>query len=426
MDDTGLRPLIANNNSTRRVLSDLAAQLDDVRTQDLAFNFYPVDRLSEVAPHALFGGSDGRKVTVWCSNDILDMSHHPAVVESVRSAVSTSGTGSGGSPAMAGTSPYHQDLEAELASWYGKETALLFSSSYSANDSTLGVLGQRIPDLVVFSDELNHSSIKAGIRASGVVKKTFFHNDVGHLRQLLARTDPDVPKLVVFEGLYSMEGDFAPMADIVAAAEAANAMTYLDETHSMGLYGPTGAGYAELAGVNDRITIHEGGLAKAVGCIGGYIAGPRVIVDAVRMFGLPFLNTTATPAALVAGALTGVRYIRTHAERREMLAARATQLKDELARHGIPMLSTHSHVIPVLVGDAHRARELSALLLRDDLIYLDAVTTPVVPPGTERLRITANARHTPDDVSALVRALSSHWSRLGLDRVPESSSRGTR
>ncbi|RBQ16828.1 5-aminolevulinate synthase [Spongiactinospora rosea] len=377
-----------------------------------------LERRADLASRAIWHSGEGdREIVVWCSNDYLAMSGHPAVVGAVTEAVRTVGLGTGGPRSISGTSVYHHALEAELASFHGKPRALLFSTGFGANEAALSVLGKKLPGLVVFSDELNHASIIQGIKGGGARKRIFRHNDVGHLRRLLAEHGPEVPKLVVFESLYSMEGDFSPTAEIVEAAEEAGALTYLDEVHTVGVYGATGSGYAEELGLRDRITVIMAGFGKGLGGSGGYITGPEAVVDAVRSFATSFVFSTSLAAPVVAGALASVRQVRRDPAQREAVRARSAQLKAALHERRIPLVSADSHVVPVLVGDPHLCKRVSERLLAEHGYYVQPVNAPTVPEGTERLRVTPTSRHTPDDVTAFVDALDQVWSDLALPRA---------
>ncbi|MFF3752559.1 5-aminolevulinate synthase [Streptomyces sp. NPDC002018] len=400
-----------------QALSSLAQDVATAKAQGRYRTYLNLERRADTAPRAVLHTADGRKdITVWCSNDYLSLSHHPVVIEKVSDALRTVGLGTGGARSISGTSTYHEELEAELASLYGKERALLFSTGFTANDATLSVLGRRIPGLVIFSDELNHASIIQGIRNSGAQKRIFRHNDTGHLRKLLAEAGPDVPKLVAFESLYSMEGDFSPVREIVEIAEEAGALTYLDEIHSVGIYGAEGSGYAEETGVRDRITVFQGGFGKGLGGAGGYVAGPASVIDGVRTFASPFVFSTSAPAPLVAGALAALRLVRHDSTPRDLLRARADELKAALSARRIPVISRDSHVVPVLVGEPHRNKEVSARLLAEHGIYVQPVNAPTVPEGTERLRVTPTSRHTAEDVQVFVEALDAVWTAVGLPR----------
>ncbi|RLK57932.1 5-aminolevulinate synthase [Actinokineospora cianjurensis] len=401
------------------ILGKLADDLEVVRAQGRYREYLNLERRADLAPGAIAHGEDGpRDLVVWCSNDYLSMSHHPVVLSAVVEAAERVGLGTGGARSISGNSIYHQQLEAELADLYGKPKALLFSTGFNANDSALSALGARLPGLIYFSDELNHASIIRGVRSSGAAKRIFRHNDTEDLRELLAAADPAAPKIIVFESLYSMEGDFAPIEEIIALAEEFGALTYVDEVHAAGSYGATGSGYAEELGVADRITIFHGGFGKGYGGAGGYLVGPAEIVDTVRSFAVPFVFSTSSPAPVVAGALASVRHLRANADQRDVLHARCRQLRETLAELRIPVLSRDSHILPVLVGDPHKNKEVSARLLRDHQIYVQPVNAPTVPAGTERLRVTPTSRHTEDDVVAFAKAIDQVWSSVELPRLP--------
>ncbi|EPX58197.1 5-aminolevulinate synthase [Cystobacter fuscus DSM 2262] len=399
------------------VLKQLASEIDTVKAQGRYRTYLNLERRVDLSPTALVHEANGtREISVWCSNDYLGMSQHPVVVSSVVEAVQRVGLGTGGARSISGTSIYHQQLEAELASLYRKPRALLFSTGFTANDATITTLGRKIPGLVIFSDELNHASIIHGVRNSGADKRIFRHNDVAHLRQLLSEVGADRPKLIAFESLYSMEGDFAPVAEIVKLANEFGAMTYLDEIHSAGIYGREGSGYAEHLGLRDQITIFQGGFGKGYGGAGGYIVGPEEIVDTVRSFAVQFVFSTSAPAPVVAGALASVRHLRHDATQRELLMARSGQLKAALAASGIPLVSSDSHILPVLVGNAHQCKAVSARLLEGHGFYVQPVNAPTVPEGTERLRVTPTSRHTEQETTKFAKALDQVWSELNLPR----------
>ncbi|MBP2334831.1 5-aminolevulinate synthase [Saccharothrix coeruleofusca] len=358
------------------------------------------------------------EIDVWCSNDYLGMGQHPAVLAATKQAVDEFGAGAGGSRYIAGTNRYHMLLERELAELHGKESALLFSSGYMANDGSLTVLAGQAADCLVFSDELNHASIIDGLRHSGAQKHVFRHNDTGHLEQLLANADPNRPKLIVIESVYSMTGDIAPLAEIARLAERYRAMTFLDEVHAVGMYGPQGAGIAARDGLADRFTVVMGTLAKGFGTTGGYIAGPTAVVEAVSAFARPFIFTTALPPAVAAGALAAVRHLRTSEVERDRLKENARVLHQQLRAAGIPFLSDHTHIVSVLVGSDSACRELAALLLDRHGIYIQAIAGPSIPAGHEILRIAPDATHTPDEVRSLAAILDGLWKELGLPFSP--------
>ncbi|HEY6797042.1 MAG TPA: 5-aminolevulinate synthase [Kineosporiaceae bacterium] len=360
---------------------------------------------------------DDQDVTLWCSNDYLSMGQHPAVIEAMRGALERFGAGAGGSRNIGGTNPYHVQLESELADLHGKESALVFSSGYAANEGSLSVLAGRPPGLVAFSDELNHASIIDGLRHSGAERRIFRHNDTEHLGELLADVDPRRLKLVVVESIYSMSGDTAPLASIVDLAQRHGALIYDDEVHAVGMYGPEGAGVAAREGIADQITVVMGTLAKAFGTVGGYVAGPASLIDTVRTFARSFIFTTSLPPAVAAGALTAVRHLRSSEQERDRLAENSRALHDQLRRRGLPVRSDETHIAAVVVGEAQRCRAASRLLLQDHGVYVTAMDPPSVRPGEELLRVTASASHTGADVERFTHALDQVWTDLDLPRT---------
>ncbi|MGX4735433.1 5-aminolevulinate synthase [Kitasatospora griseola] len=365
------------------------------------------------------------EISVWCSNDYLGMGQHPLVLAATREALDEYGAGSGGSRNIGGTNHYHVLLENELADLHGKEDALLFTSGYTANDGALTVLAGRPGDCVVFSDEMNHASIIDGLRHSGAEKRIFRHNDTAHLEELISAADPDRPKMIVMESVYSMAGDVAPLAEIARIARKYGAMTFLDEVHAVGMYGPEGAGIAASLGIADQFTVIMGTLAKGFGTTGGYIAGPAELVDAVRGLSRSFIFTTALPPAVVAGALAAVRHLRGSDEERDRLHANARLAHRLLTEHGIPFVSDGSHIVSIFVGDDALARRISALLLERHGIYVQAINAPSVRAGQEILRSAPGAVHQPAQVEAFVAALDGIWRELGVPRTrdPQQSGR---
>jgi 5-aminolevulinate synthase len=356
-------------------------------------------------------------VTVWCSNDYLGMGQHPIVLQAACEAVRSMGAGAGGTRNISGTTHLHVLLERELAVLHRRPAALVFTSGFVANESALSTIGRLLPGCVIFSDAKNHASMIAGIRHSGCEKRIFRHNDVRHLEQLLAATPAHLPKLIAFESVYSMDGDFGAIAEICELAERHRAMTYLDEVHAVGLYGPRGGGVAERDGVMDRPTVIQGTLAKAFGCMGGYIAGSAALIDAVRSIAPGFIFTTSLAPAVTGGALASVRYVKQHDELRARHQERARTLKARLAAARLPVMTSPSHIVPVLVGDPVACKRASDLLLDNFHIYIQPINYPTVPKGTERLRITPTPWHDDDAIDRLLEALTAVWSRLHLQKA---------
>ena len=367
-----------------------------------------------------FHGHNGPKpITVWCSNDYLCMGQHDVVIGAMEEALQDVGAGSGGTRNISGTTRYHVDLERELADLHGKESALLFTSGYVSNEATLSTLGKILPDLIIYSDSLNHASMIEGIRRSGADRRIFKHNDVDHLRALMENDDPDRPKLIAFESVYSMDGDFGRMEEICDLADEFDAMTYLDEVHAVGMYGQNGAGVAEMWGLADRIDIIEGTLGKAYGVMGGYIASHETVVDAIRSMASGFIFTTSTCPVMAAGALASIQKLRTDAGRelRRIHQANAAKLKQKFRDAGLPMIDTDTHIVPLLVGDPERCKALSDTLLFDFGIYVQPINYPTVPKGTERLRFTPSPVHDEVMMDELVAAILAVWKQLGLDKA---------
>ncbi len=362
-----------------------------------------------------FAGHNGPKpVTVWCSNDYLSMGQHPKVIAAMEEALHDVGAGSGGTRNIGGNTHYHVELERELASLHGKQGALLFTSGYVSNDATLSTLAKILPGCIVFSDELNHASMIAGIRNAGCEKRVFRHNDVAHLEELLAAEDPETPKLIAFESVYSMDGDVAPIAAICDLADKYNALTYLDEVHAVGMYGEQGGGISEREALAHRLTIVEGTLGKAFGVMGGYIAADQTIIDVIRSYAPGFIFTTSLSPVLVAGALASVRHLKASQEERQGQQARAARLKQLLADAGIPVMPSVTHIVPVMVGDPVKAKKISDILLTEYGVYVQPINYPTVPRGTERLRFTPGPMHDEAMMLELRDALIEIWSRLEI------------
>ncbi len=365
-----------------------------------------------------FAGHNGPKpITVWCSNDYLAMGQHPKVIGAMEAALHDVGAGSGGTRNIGGNTHYHVDLEGELADLHGKEGALLFTSGYISNEATLATLGKILPGCIIYSDELNHASMIAGIRNSGCEKRVWRHNDLAHLEELLAADDTDAPKLIAFESVYSMDGDVAPIAAICDLADQYNAITYCDEVHAVGMYGPRGGGITDRDCVADRVTIIEGTLGKAFGVMGGYIAADQNIIDVIRSYAPGFIFTTSLSPVLVAGVLASVRHLKASSAERDAQQAAAAYLKNSFAEAGLPVMDSTTHIVPLMIGDPVKAKKISDILLAEYGVYVQPINYPTVPRGTERLRFTPGPAHTPEMMTELTQALIEIWSRLALRKA---------
>ncbi|MEM1199272.1 MAG: 5-aminolevulinate synthase [Pseudomonadota bacterium] len=396
----------------------MSSQLDKLRDDGNYRIFADLERVRGSFPRATRHDAGGTsEVTVWCSNDYLGMGQHPDVIGAMKTAIDRCGAGAGGTRNISGTNHYHVELEAELADLHGKESALIFTSGYVSNWASLGTLAARLPDCVVLSDAGNHASMIEGIRHSRAEKHVFKHNDPEDLNRRLAEIDPGRSKIVAFESVYSMDGDIGPIAEFCDVAEAHGAMTYLDEVHAVGLYGPRGGGIAEREGLMHRLDVIEGTLGKAFGVMGGYIAASKTICDFVRSFASGFIFTTALPPSVAAGALASIRHLKTSDTERLAQRERVATLRRRLDEKAIPYMANESHIVPVIVGDPVKCKWITDWLLDNAGIYVQPINYPTVPKGTERLRITPSPMHTDEDIDALVSALSELWSQCALARA---------
>jgi 5-aminolevulinate synthase len=362
-----------------------------------------------------FAGHNGPKpITVWCSNDYLCMGQHPKVISAMESALNDVGAGSGGTRNIGGNTHFHVELEEELADLHGKGGALLFTSGYVSNDATLSTLAKILPGCIIYSDELNHASMIAGIRNAGCEKRVFRHNDVAHLEELLAADDPEAPKLIAFESVYSMNGSVSPIAAICDLADKYNALTYCDEVHAVGMYGDHGGGITERDGVAGRVTIIEGTLGKAFGVMGGYIATDSKIIDVIRSYAPGFIFTTSLSPVLVAGVLAAVRHLKESSEERDAQQANAARLKAMFVDAGLPLMAGETHIVPLMVGDPVKAKKIADTLLAEYGVYVQPINYPTVPRGTERLRFTPGPYHNEEMMRDLTDALVEIWSRMEL------------
>ncbi|WP_138936399.1 5-aminolevulinate synthase [Roseovarius arcticus] len=406
---------------------DYTAKLDEalgrLHSEGRYRTFIDIERRRGQFPHATWMRPDGeeRPITVWCGNDYLGMGQHPDVLAAMHEAIDATGAGSGGTRNISGTTVYHKRLEAELADLHGKEEALLFTSAYIANDATLSTLPKLFPGLIIYSDALNHASMIEGVRRNGGAKRIFRHNDVDHLRELLAADDPAAPKLIAFESVYSMDGDFGPIEALCNLADEFGALTYIDEVHAVGMYGPRGGGVSERDGLAHRIDIINGTLAKAYGVMGGYIAASARMCDAVRSYAPGFIFTTSLAPAVAAGAAASVAFLKRDQALRERHQTQAKILKLRLKGLGLPLIDHGSHIVPVIVGDPVHTQKLSDMLLDRYGVYVQPINFPTVPRGTERLRFTPSPVHGPKEIDHLVAAMDELWSHCALNRAELSA-----
>jgi 5-aminolevulinate synthase len=409
-----LRPAQDNAQVNYEHIFDQA--IDRLHSEGRYRVFIDILRNKGAYPNArCFAGHNGPKpITVWCSNDYLSMGQHPKVIEAMEEALHDVGAGSGGTRNIGGNTHYHIELEQELADLHGKEGALLFTSGYVSNDATLSTLAKLLPGCVIFSDELNHASMIAGIRNSGCEKKVWRHNDLEHLEELLAATDPNLPKLIAFESVYSMDGDIAPIHAVCDLAEKYNALTYIDEVHAVGMYGPRGGGITDRDEAAHRIDIIEGTLGKAFGVMGGYIAADQRVIDCIRSYAPGFIFTTSLSPVLVAGVLASVKHLKSSSAEREAQQHSAATLKQMFRDAGLPVMNSTTHIVPLMVGDPVKAKKISDILLAEYGAYVQPINFPTVPRGTERLRFTPGPTHTEAMMRNLTDALVEIWERLEM------------
>ena len=385
--------------------------------------FIDIERRNGQFPHAIWHAPDGtsRDITVWCGNDYLGMGQHPSVLTAMHEAIDATGAGSGGTRNISGTTVYHKALEAEIADLHGKEAALVFTSAYIANDATLSVLPKLFPNMVILSDALNHASMIEGIKHGNCEKHIFRHNDMAHLRKLLTAIEPGRPILIAFESIYSMDGDFGPIEEICDLADEFGALTYIDEVHAVGMYGPRGGGISERDGLAHRIDLINGTLAKAYGVMGGYVAASTKMIDAIRSYAPGFIFTTSLPPAIAAGATASIRHLKSDSTLRDQQQTNARILKMRLKGLGLPIDDHGSHIVPVHVGNPVKCKLLSDMLLETYGIYVQPINFPTVPRGTERLRFTPSPVHSPELLSELVKAMDMLWRQCELNRAELSA-----
>lgn len=385
--------------------------VDIVKKEGRYRTFATMERIAGRFPYANYYDENGnsREVAIWCSNDYLGMGQHPKVIKAAQDAAEKCGSGAGGTRNISGTTKYHVDLEASLADLHQKEAALVFSSGYVANEGALSVIGKLLPECAIFSDALNHASMIHGIKDSKQEKFIFRHNDVEHLEELLKSVDSKRPKIIAFESVYSMEGDIAPIKEIIELAEKYNALTYIDEVHGVGLYGPRGGGVAEEYGLVDRIDIIEGTFGKAYGAMGGFITGSASIIDAVRCYAPGFIFTTSLPPAILAASLASVEHLKVSEIERQKHRKNFTLFKDMLAAADLPFMRGESHIVPLIVGEPTCCKEVTDILLNEYDVYVQPINYPTVPKGTERLRLTATAAHSTEDVKRMANTLQNLW-----------------
>ena len=401
----------------------LNAALGRLHAEGRYRTFITIERQRGNFPQAVWTRPDGstREITVWCGNDYLGMGQHPQVLAAMHAALDAAGAGSGGTRNISGSTVFHTALEAGIADLHGKEAALVFTSAYVANDATLSTLPKLFAGLIIYSDALNHASMIEGVRRNGGAKRVFRHNDVAHLRELLAADDPAAPKLIAFESIYSMDGDFGPIKAICDLADEFNALTYIDEVHAVGMYGPRGGGVAERDGQMGRIDIINGTLAKAFGVAGGYIAASAKMVDAIRSYAPGFIFTSSLPPAVAAGAAASIKVLKGAQSLRDAQQLNARILKLRLKGLGLPIIDHGSHIVPVHVGDPIHCKLLSDMLLENHGIYAQPINFPTVPRGTERLRFTPSPLHGAQQIDQLVRAMDSLWKHCALNRAEASA-----